>query len=85
MVDRLAGTGYPPELGARDLKRQIRLEVETLLAREILGDTLKSGNAARLVYDRSVDQVAVIPVESPAKTKPKAKKSKADGHVPDVA
>jgi len=85
LVDHLAGTGYRPEFGARELKRQIRLEVETLLAREILGETLKSGNAARLVYDPSVDQVAVIPVESPARTKPKAKKSKADEQVPDVA
>ncbi len=85
LVDHLAGTGYRPEFGARELKRQIRLEVETLLAREILGETLKSGNAARLVYDPSVDQVAVIPVGSSARTNPKAKKPKADEHVPDVA
>jgi hypothetical protein len=33
----------------------MRLEVETLVAREALGETLKVGNAIRLYFEAAVD------------------------------
>ncbi len=37
LIDHFAEEGYKPEFGARELKRLIRSELETALAREMLG------------------------------------------------
>ncbi len=37
LIDHFAEEGYKPEFGARELKRLIRSELETTLAREMLG------------------------------------------------
>jgi hypothetical protein len=63
----------------------MRLEVETLVAREALGETLKVGNAIRLYFDASVDQVIIGKVDSRSQAKPNARKSMADEHVQNVA
>ncbi|MGO4152648.1 AAA family ATPase [Cupriavidus sp. YAF13] len=52
LVDHLVDVGYQPEFGARELKRQIRQIIETRLAKEILGDALKSGDSATIDYDK---------------------------------
>ncbi|MCY1331835.1 Chaperone protein ClpB [compost metagenome] len=57
--EHLVEVGYQPEFGARELKRQIRQEVETRLAREILGDKLKSGDSVELGYDESHGEVVI--------------------------
>jgi ATP-dependent Clp protease ATP-binding subunit ClpC len=57
LVDHLAEAGYRPEFGARELKRQIRQELETRLAKEILGDRLKSGDSVEVDYDKETDEV----------------------------
>ena len=44
LVEHLVEVGYQPDFGARELKRKIRQEVETKLAKEILSDQLKSGD-----------------------------------------
>jgi len=74
VIDHLADVGYRPEFGARELKRQIRQELETRLAKEILGDKLKSGDTVDLSYDKDTDKVAFTKVE--AETKPKEKKAR---------
>lgn len=57
VIDHLADAGYRPEFGARELKRQIRQELETRLAKEILGDRLKSGDTVDVSYDKESDEV----------------------------
>ncbi|SAK67795.1 ATPase [Caballeronia pedi] len=74
VIDHLADLGYRPEFGARELKRQIRQELETRLAKEILGDKLKSGDTVDVSYDKDTDKVAFTKVE--AEAKPKEKKAR---------
>jgi ATP-dependent Clp protease ATP-binding subunit ClpC len=74
VIDHLADVGYRPEFGARELKRQIRQELETRLAKEILGDKLKSGDTVDVSYDKDTDKVAFTKVE--AEAKPKEKKAR---------
>jgi ATP-dependent Clp protease ATP-binding subunit ClpC len=57
LVDHLVEAGYQPEFGARELKRQIRQELETRLAKEILGDRLKSGDSVEVDYDTHSGEV----------------------------
>ncbi|WP_439685896.1 ATP-dependent Clp protease, ATP-binding subunit ClpA [Cupriavidus oxalaticus] len=59
LLDHLVEVGYQPEFGARELKRQIRQEVETRLAKEILGDKLKSGDSVELGYDKTNGEVVI--------------------------
>ncbi|MED5607390.1 AAA family ATPase [Pseudomonas sp. JH-2] len=59
LVDHLVEVGYQPEFGARELKRQIRQEVETRLAREILGDKVVSGDSVALGYDKEAGKVTL--------------------------
>ncbi|WP_345814205.1 ATP-dependent Clp protease ATP-binding subunit [Paraburkholderia sp. PREW-6R] len=74
VIDHLAEAGFKPEFGARELKRQIRQELETRLAREILNGNLKSGDVAEVTYDKDSDTIKFTPAneETPA---PKAKRS----------
>nr|WP_230963473.1 AAA family ATPase [Burkholderia stagnalis] len=57
LVAHLSDVGYQPEFGARELKRQIRQIIETRLAKEILGDTLKSGDRVEIDYDKDSGDV----------------------------
>jgi ABC-type uncharacterized transport system fused permease/ATPase subunit len=82
---QLRSSGYQPQYGARELKRQIRLEVETFLARKLLGEAFKSGNTVRLAFDATVSQVSITPVDSPPSTKQKPRKIETDEHAEDVA
>jgi len=51
LVDRLAQVGYKPEYGAREPRRQIRRQVETKLAKAMLGGTLHADGAVTCDYD----------------------------------
>jgi len=82
---QLGSCGYQPHYGARERKRQIRLEVETFLARELLGEAFKSGKTVRLAFDAAVSQVSITPVDSPPPTKQKPRKISKDEHAEDVA
>lgn len=92
LVDHLADVGYQPEFGARELKRQIRQELETRLAKEILGDKIKSGDTVDVAFDKASNRVTLTPVAkppapeeaapAPAGDAAKAKKSKARGTKP---
>ncbi|MGY2488663.1 AAA family ATPase [Cupriavidus sp. CP313] len=83
LVDHLVEVGYQPEFGARELRRQIRQSVETGLAKEILGDKLKSGDSVELGYDKASEAVVFRKME--AVKKPKAGKAAAKGAGPKKA
>ncbi|MFM0629947.1 ATP-dependent Clp protease ATP-binding subunit [Paraburkholderia xenovorans] len=72
IVDHLADAGYRPEFGARELKRQIRQELETRLAKEILNNHLKSGDSVEVSYDKDSGEVKFTRSEAPP---PKAKRA----------
>ncbi|WP_427306141.1 AAA family ATPase [Cupriavidus sp. H39] len=86
LVEHLVEAGYQPEFGARELRRQIRQQVETTLAREILGYKLASGDRVEVGYDKDSGVATFRKLE--AVGKPKAGKAaraasprKADGAV----
>jgi ATP-dependent Clp protease ATP-binding subunit ClpC len=74
VVDHLAEAGYRPEFGARELKRQIRQELETRLAKEILGGALKSGDSVEASYDKESGEVKFSKSEAPPAPKATAGK-----------
>ncbi|MFM0002397.1 MULTISPECIES: ATP-dependent Clp protease ATP-binding subunit [Paraburkholderia] len=76
IVDHLADAGYRPEFGARELKRQIRQELETRLAKEILNSDLKSGDSVEVSYDKDSGEVKFTRSEAPP---PKAKRANSRG------
>ncbi len=83
LVEHLVEAGYQPEFGARELKRQIRQEVETRLAREILGDALQTGDTVEIGYDKASDEVTIdktaVPADIPeAKAAKKGKSARPD-------
>lgn len=51
LIDHFAEEGYKPEFGARELKRLIRSELETALAREMLGGGIGKGDHANARWD----------------------------------
>ena len=48
MVDHLGEEGFQPELGARELRRLIRREIEAPLAKEMLGGKVKEGDSVTI-------------------------------------
>jgi ATP-dependent Clp protease ATP-binding subunit ClpC len=50
LIEHLTEIGYVPEFGARELRRKIQTEVETVLARAMLKQELKEGDEATLSY-----------------------------------
>lgn len=49
--------GYKPEFGARELKRVIRSELETKLARELLGGAIEKGDKIVAKWDEQSQQI----------------------------
>ena len=77
LLAHLSEVGYQPELGARELKRQVRQTIETRLAKEILGDALKSGDTVEIDYDKETGDVKFNKVAAPAETKSSKRATKA--------
>ncbi|HEX7259493.1 MAG TPA: AAA family ATPase, partial [Candidatus Saccharimonadia bacterium] len=50
-INHLADVGYVPEYGARELRRQIKSEIENRLAKEILSGHIGEGSEVRIKYD----------------------------------
>lgn len=50
-INHIIEAGYDPHYGARPLKRYLQKNVETLVARSILGNTLHAGDTITLDYD----------------------------------
>ena len=57
LLKHLAEAGYQPEYGARELQRLVRNEVESELARQILGGAIQPGDEVRVGYDPANDSV----------------------------
>jgi len=63
-VEHLATVGYDPTFGARPLKRAIQKEVETPLARKLVGGEIRDGQKVRVGVGG--DQQLVFAIESAA-------------------
>lgn len=59
------------------MKRQVRQTIETRLAKEILGDALKSGDTVEIDYDKETGDVKFNKVAAPAETKSSKRATKA--------
>jgi ATP-dependent Clp protease ATP-binding subunit ClpC len=81
LIEHLVEAGFQPEFGARELKRQIRQEIERKLAKEMLGDTLKSGDSAEVVYDEKSGDVRFNKLPSASKA---AQEKAGNGHDVEV-
>ena len=57
LVDHFAEVGYQPEFGARELRRQIRSQLETKLAGAMLRGDIGEGDTVKFLYDRGEDAV----------------------------
>ncbi|HEX4774889.1 MAG TPA: AAA family ATPase [Candidatus Saccharimonadales bacterium] len=53
VVEHLAKVGYLPEYGARELRRQIKSEIENKLAKEILRGNVSEGSLLKIDYDKT--------------------------------
>ena len=67
LIDHFAEEGYKPEFGARELKRLIRSELETALAREMLGGGIGKADHASARWDDKAERVVFERQEPPAK------------------
>ncbi|WP_033872995.1 AAA family ATPase, partial [Pseudomonas aeruginosa] len=67
LIDHFAEEGYKPEFGARELKRLIRSELETALAREMLGGGIGKADHASARWDDKAERVVFERKEPPAK------------------
>jgi ATP-dependent Clp protease ATP-binding subunit ClpC len=59
LVDHLAAVGFRPEFGARELRRLIRTELETELARAMLANEITEGDAVTARWDGSQQKVVL--------------------------
>jgi ATP-dependent Clp protease ATP-binding subunit ClpC len=57
LINHLAETGYQPEFGARELKRQIRQSLESKLAKAMLRGEVTEGAKVRCAYDEAKQDV----------------------------
>ena len=78
LIDHFAEEGYKPEFGARELKRLIRSELETALAREMLGGGIGKGDHANARWDDKAERVVFERQEPPAKSAEPEKPDAAD-------
>jgi ATP-dependent Clp protease ATP-binding subunit ClpC len=72
LVDHFAEAGYRPEFGARELRRLIRSEMETRLARAMLAGEVKQGDTVRVGWDAADGKVVLTPQPRPAPVEGKA-------------
>ena len=73
LIEHLAAAGFRPEFGARELRRQIRSELETELARAMLGDEVHEGDRVLARWDGDEQKVSFEPVRE-------AKPADLEGH-----
>jgi ATP-dependent Clp protease ATP-binding subunit ClpC len=57
LIDHLAVVGYQPEYGARELRRLIRSEIETELARAMLAGEVQDGDRVTVRWDGNEQKV----------------------------
>jgi len=61
LVDHLAAAGFRPEFGARELRRLIRTELETQLARAMLANEVHEGDRVIAHWDGEQQKVVLEP------------------------
>jgi ATP-dependent Clp protease ATP-binding subunit ClpC len=61
LIDHLAAAGFRPEFGARELRRLIRSELETQLARAMLADEVHEGDRVLVRWDSDRQSVLLEP------------------------
>ncbi|KFI25618.1 MULTISPECIES: ATP-dependent Clp protease ATP-binding subunit [Haematobacter] len=57
VVDHFGAVGFRPEFGARELRRLIRSELETELAREMLSGRIEDGDKVRVAWSEDEQRV----------------------------
>ncbi|MEA2839166.1 MAG: ATP-dependent Clp protease ATP-binding subunit ClpC, partial [Methylobacteriaceae bacterium] len=72
LVDHLATVGFRPEFGARELRRLIRTELETQLARAMLANEINEGDAVTARWDGAQQKVVLERRKSAAAERPKS-------------
>jgi ATP-dependent Clp protease ATP-binding subunit ClpC len=73
LVDHLAAVGFRPEFGARELRRLIRTELETELARAMLANEVAEGDTVTARWDGSQQKVVLERRKSTAADKRESK------------
>jgi len=66
-VEHLAAAGFRPEFGARELRRLIRTELETELARAMLGKDVSEGDKVTARWDGERKKVVLERRQASAK------------------
>jgi ATP-dependent Clp protease ATP-binding subunit ClpC len=86
LIDHLAVAGFRPEFGARELRRLIRSELETELARAMLANDVKDGDRVLARWDGGEQKVLLEhrpkTEEQPKEARPATKRAK---HAPKKA
>jgi ATP-dependent Clp protease ATP-binding subunit ClpC len=77
LIEHIATTGYRPEFGARELRRLIRTELETQLARAMLADEVQDGDRVIARWEPSERKVVLEPQRKPDGP---ARQSQTDDH-----
>jgi ATP-dependent Clp protease ATP-binding subunit ClpC len=72
LVEHFAEAGYRPEFGARELRRLLRSELESRLARAMLASEVKEGDTVRAGWDAAAGKVVLTPRPRPAPAEGKA-------------
>ena len=57
----LVEEGYDMEFGARPLKRIVQSQVETLLARKLIGNEVSEGDKIEVFYDKRIPGLNIRP------------------------
>ena len=66
VVDHFGAVGFRPEFGARELRRLIRSELETQLAREILSGRIQDGDKVRVAWSPDEQKIVFETLEKDA-------------------
>jgi len=59
VVDHFADAGFQPEYGARELRRRIRAQLETELARAMFGGKVEDGDKVRAMWAKGDQKVTL--------------------------
>ncbi len=68
VADHFGAVGFQPEYGARELRRLIRSELETELARAMLGGSVEDGDKVRVTWSPEDQKVAFEKLEKTPET-----------------
>ena len=80
VTDHFAAVGFQPEFGARELRRLIRSELETELARAMLGGSVEDGDRVRVRWSSDDQKIAFekLETEEPEKADAPEEEAKPD-------